>query len=89
MVPLLPRMLLVLALAVVVGFGVARAFDHGSPARQAVQSGVQLEATLSNSAASVATERRYDNPSNIGLVARGTVIVVGIAGVASMRSKVS
>ena len=86
---MLPRMMLIIALAIVVGFGVAKVFEQGNNTQVASQSGEQLDATLNNAQGSVATVRWYDNASTIGLMAGGAVFVVGVVIVAITRPKVS
>ena len=86
---MLPRMVLVVVLAIGVGFGVAKVFEQGSNARQASQTGAQLDTALNNAQGAVATARWYDNPFTIGLVAGGVVFVVGVVVVASLKPKES
>lgn len=83
-----PRIAVVILLAIVVGFGVAKVFEQGTNPQAASQSGAQLDAALNNAQGDVATARWYDNPSTIGLVAGGAVFVVGVVVVASLKPKV-
>lgn len=80
-----PRLLLVLVLAVVVGFGVGKVFEQGRPAQQASQSGTHLDAALSAESAPATSERWYDNATTIGLMAGGAVFVVGVVIVAALK----
>lgn len=82
---MLPRLALVILLALVVGFGVSRVAEQGSTARQASQAGAQLDAALDNAQGSVATPRWYDNPSTIGLMAGGAVFVVGVIAAVAIK----
>jgi choline-glycine betaine transporter len=84
-----PRIVLVIVLALVVGFGVSKVFEQEGTTQQAAQSGAQLDATLGNSQGSTSIPRWYDNASTIGLVAGGAVFVIGMVLVTSMRPKSS
>lgn len=75
---MLRRILLVIALAVVVGFGTMKVFESGNTARQAAESGEQLDAALAANTSPADGERWYDHPTTIGLMAGGAVFVVGV-----------
>jgi hypothetical protein len=82
------RMVLVIALAFVVGLGVSKVFEQGRNTQQAAESGEQLDAALSGDTDLTRSERWYDNSSTIGLMAGGVVFVVGVVIVVVMRPKV-
>ncbi|MFT4039507.1 MAG: hypothetical protein QM692_15070 [Thermomicrobiales bacterium] len=81
---MLGRMLLVVVLALVVGFCVEKVFEQDSNTRIVAEPGEQLDAAIG---ANSAVERWYDYPTTIGLMAGGVVFLVGVVTVASMRPK--
>jgi hypothetical protein len=87
---MLPRMMLVIVLAIAIGFSVAKVFEQGSIPEIAAVSGSQLDVALGGDPALTSTERWYDNPSTIGVVASGVVFVVGLLVVTTaMKPKLS
>ncbi len=75
---MLVRMLLVIALALVVGFGVAKVFEQVQNPQIAAESGEDLDAALNGGPDLTNAERWYDHPSTIGAMAGGIVFVIGV-----------
>ena len=84
---MLARFLVIIALAFVVGFGVSKVFEQGSNARRAAETGRQFDAALGRDPDLAASGRWYDSPVSIGLIAGGTVFVVGVVVIAGMKPK--
>lgn len=82
-------MVLLIALALVIGFGVATVFAHGNTVQVASHMGMRLDAVLGNAQGHEVSARWYDNPSSIGFVAGGAVLVAGIVVIAGLRPKPS
>lgn len=76
------RIMLVIALAIVVGFGVSQIIAQGRNTAVVAETGETLDAALGGSPDRTNAERWYDNPTPIGLMAGGAVLVVGLVLVA-------
>ena len=79
------RILLVIALAIVVGFGVTQLSGQGRNTATVAESGETLDAALSGTPDLSNGERWYDNPTTIGLMAGGIVFVIGVIVAVSVR----
>lgn len=79
------RIILVIALAIVAGFGISHISGQGRNTATVAESGETLDVALSGTPDLSNGERWYDNPTTIGLMAGGAVFVIGLIVAVSVR----